>query len=80
MKSPELYAEIFGTALNDGEQTPGGSFTSGEKPDIAGMLRRLKVDRMEIGSAGVSGGEAEGVRKIIDWSSIHEPGKRFSTF
>ena len=80
MKSPELYAEILDTALRDGEQTPGDSFTPGEKLDIARMLRRLKVDCVEIGSARVSGGKAEGVRKIIDWSNIHEPGKRFSTF
>lgn len=80
MKSPELYAEILDTALRDGEQTPGDFFTPGEKLDIARMLRRLKVDRVEIGSARVSGGKAEGVRKIIDWSNIHEPGKRFSTF
>lgn len=80
MKSPELYAEILDTALRDGEQTPGDSFTPREKLDIARMLCRLWGERVEIGSARVSDGKAEGVRKIIGRSSIHEPGKRFSTF
>ena len=65
MKSPELYAEILDTTLRDGEQTPGVSFTPKEKLDIARMLRRLKVDRVEIGSARVSEGEAGAVTTTI---------------
>lgn len=72
MKNPELYVEILDTTLRDGEQTPGVSFTPKEKLSIAKMLRRLKVDRIEIGSARVSEGEAEGVRKILDWSNAHD--------
>ena len=72
MKNPELHVEILDTTLRDGEQTPGVAFTPKEKLDIARMLRRLKVDRVEIGSARVSEGEAEGVKKIVDWSSSHD--------
>ena len=64
----DLHVEILDTTLRDGEQTPGVSFTPKEKLDIARMLRRLKVDRLEIGSARVSEGEAEGVKKILQWS------------
>jgi D-citramalate synthase len=76
MKNPELCVEILDTTLRDGEQTPGVSFTPKEKLDIARMLRRLKVDRIEIGSARVSEGEAEGVRKIIDWCHSHDNPER----
>ena len=72
MKNPDLYVEILDTTLRDGEQTPGVAFTPKEKLSIAKMLRRLKVDRIEIGSARVSEGEAEGVRKILDWSEAHD--------
>lgn len=72
MKNQENFVEILDTTLRDGEQTPGVAFTPKEKLDIARMLRRLKVDRVEIGSARVSEGEAEGVRKILDWSSSHD--------
>ena len=72
MKNQELYVEILDTTLRDGEQTPGVSFTPKEKLSVAKMLRRLKVDRIEIGSARVSEGEAEGVRKILEWSAAHD--------
>jgi D-citramalate synthase len=72
MKNPELHVEILDTTLRDGEQTPGVAFTPKEKLDIARMLRRLKADRVEIGSARVSEGEAEGIKKIIDWSWSHD--------
>ena len=72
MKSSELHVEILDTTLRDGEQTPGVAFTPKEKLSIAKMLRRLKVDRIEIGSARVSEGEAEGVRKILDWFNLHD--------
>ena len=79
MKHPntDLYVEVLDTTLRDGEQTPGVSFTPDEKLDIVRMLlRRLKVDRAEIGSARVSEGEREGVKKILDWSEVHDdPGK-----
>lgn len=72
MKHQDLYVEILDTTLRDGEQTPGVAFTPKEKLSVAKMLRRLKVDRIEIGSARVSAGEAEGVRKILEWSNAHD--------
>ena len=49
--------EVLDTTLRDGEQTPGVSFSSDEKLAIARlMLDRLRVDRMEIASTGVSEG------------------------
>ncbi|MBR2372770.1 MAG: 2-isopropylmalate synthase [Lentisphaeria bacterium] len=72
----DLHVEILDTTLRDGEQTPGVSFTPKEKLDIARMLRRLKVDRLEIGSARVSEGEAEGVKKILQWSEDHDNPER----
>jgi len=68
----DLYVEVLDTTLRDGEQTPGVSFTPKEKLDIARMLRRLKVDRIEIGSARVSDGEGDGVKKILAWSNDHD--------
>ena len=63
------YVEIMDTTLRDGEQTPGVSFAPAEKLAIAKMLKlRLKIDRLEIGSARVSEGEQRGVRAIFDWA------------
>ena len=73
MKHPaDPCVEVLDTTLRDGEQTPGVSFTPDEKLEIARMLRRLKVDRVEIGSARVSEGESEGVKKILSWSEAHD--------
>lgn len=72
MKNQDLYVEVLDTTLRDGEQTPGVAFTPKEKLSIVKMLRRLRVDRIEIGSARVSDGEAEGVKKILDWSCAHD--------
>jgi len=61
--------EIMDTTLRDGEQTPGVSFTPEEKLQIArALLGRLGVDRVEVASARVSEGEAEGASRIIDWA------------
>ena len=73
----DLYVEVLDTTLRDGEQTPGVSFTPKEKLDIARMLRRLKVDRIEIGSARVSDGEGDGVKKILSWSEDHDNPEKF---
>ncbi len=63
------YLEIMDTTLRDGEQTPGVSFTPEEKLQIArALLGRLGVDRVEIASARVSEGEAEGATRIIKWA------------
>ena len=61
--------EVLDTTLRDGEQTPGVSFTPGEKLQIARMLLgQVRVDRVEVGSARVSEGEASGVREIMTWA------------
>ena len=73
----DLYVEVLDTTLRDGEQTPGVSFTPKEKLDIARMLRRLKVDRIEIGSARVSDGEGDGVKKILAWCEDHDNPEKF---
>ena len=72
----DLYVEVLDTTLRDGEQTPGVPFTPKGKLDIAGMLRRLKVGRIEIGSARVSDGEEDGVKKILAWSEDHDNPER----
>ena len=52
------------TTLRDGEQTSGVSFVPHEKLMIARLLlEELKVDRVEVGSARVSEGEFEAVKK-----------------
>jgi len=69
------HLEIMDTTLRDGEQTPGVSFTPEEKLQIArSLLGRLGVDRVEVASARVSVGEAEGASRIIDWADRN--GKR----
>ncbi|MFA7231704.1 MAG: alpha-isopropylmalate synthase regulatory domain-containing protein [Victivallaceae bacterium] len=63
------YVEILDTTLRDGEQTPGVAYTPMEKLQIAKMLlSKVRVDRIEIGSARVSEGEQEGVSNIIEWA------------
>ena len=53
------------TTLRDGEQTQGVSFSPDEKVNIArALLQSLKVDRIEIASAGVSYGEKAAVNQI----------------
>jgi D-citramalate synthase len=63
-----MKIEIMDTTLRDGEQTPGVSFTSTEKFNIARMLlEEVKVDRIEIASARVSKGEMEAVKTVSGW-------------
>ena len=65
--------EVLDTTLRDGEQTPGVSFSPAEKLEIARLLLdRLRVDRMEIASAGVSEGEKEAVRSVLAWAERRE--------
>ncbi|VUT24576.1 MAG: (R)-citramalate synthase CimA [Candidatus Methanolliviera sp. GoM_asphalt] len=54
------------TTLRDGEQTPGVSLTGEEKLLIAKNLDELGVDIIEAGSAVVSKGEREGIKRIVD--------------
>ena len=63
---------LMDTTLRDGEQTQGVSFAPAEKLSIAqALLGRLKVDRIEVASAGVSQGEQEAVRNINQWAAKH---------
>ncbi len=64
--------EVMDTTLRDGEQTPGISYTADEKLVIAEALLRSGVDAIEVGSAGVSHGEALAVRNITDWAKAHD--------
>jgi D-citramalate synthase len=59
------------TTLRDGEQTPGVNYTPEEKLVIAEALLRSGVDAIEVASVGISKGEAEAVRRIMDWAHTH---------
>ncbi|MDD5698732.1 MAG: alpha-isopropylmalate synthase regulatory domain-containing protein [Victivallaceae bacterium] len=66
------YVEIMDTTLRDGEQTPGVAYTPVEKLQIAQLLlSKLRVDRLEAGSARVSAGEQEAVTRIAAWADKH---------
>ena len=57
------------TTLRDGEQTNSVSFTSEEKLAIAKkLLVDVKVNRIEVGNAGVSEGEKQAITAICDWA------------
>jgi D-citramalate synthase len=61
---------LMDTTLRDGEQTQGVSFAPAEKLSLAqALLGRLKVDRIEVASAGVSQGEQDAVRQINQWAA-----------
>ena len=63
------YIKIIDTTLRDGEQTCGVSFNSLEKLNIAkGLLSELRVDVIEVASARVSQGEADGASAILEWA------------
>lgn len=66
------YIEIMDTTLRDGEQTSGVSFSASEKLTIAQLLlTEVKVDRIEVASAGVSEGEFKAVKKITEWAKAN---------
>ena len=61
--------QLMDVTLRDGEQTQGVSFSQAEKVSIAkALLQALKVDRIEVASAGVSDGEQEALGRITDWA------------
>ena len=68
---PEIprHVELLDVTLRDGEQTRGVSFSQAEKISIAkALLGSLRVDRIEVASAGISEGEQEAVCMITDWA------------
>ena len=57
--------QLMDTTLRDGEQTQGVSFTTPEKTSIAkSLLKKLRVDRIEVTSARISEGELSSVQNI----------------
>jgi D-citramalate synthase len=64
------HVQLMDTTLRDGEQTRHVSFSTSEKVSIAeALLDVLRVDRIEVASAGVSEGEKEAVGRISEWSA-----------
>jgi 2-isopropylmalate synthase len=55
---------VFDTTLRDGEQSPGVTFTTPEKLEIARMLSRMGVDVCEAGFPVSSEGDFEAVSRI----------------
>ena len=70
MTKTAMPITLMDTTLRDGEQTQGVSFAPAEKLSMAqALLGRLKVDRIEVASAGVSQGEQDAVRQINQWAA-----------
>lgn len=64
------HVQLLDTTLRDGEQTRHVSFSTSEKVTIAeALLGSLKVDRVEVASAGISEGEREAVTRIAEWAA-----------
>jgi 2-isopropylmalate synthase len=55
---------VFDTTLRDGEQSPGGSMNTQQKLQVAGALRDLGVDVMELGFPVASPGDFEAVQTV----------------
>ncbi len=71
------HIQLMDTTLRDGEQTQGVSFSPAEKVNIAqSLLKSLRVDRIEVASAGVSAGEKEAVTSINEWADQFGFGSR----
>lgn len=56
---------FYDTTLRDGEQTVGAVFTPDEKVEIAKLLDRLGVERIEAGFPKVSGDDLEAFQRIL---------------
>ena len=70
MSTQPRYIQLMDTTLRDGEQTQGVSYSPDEKVNIAkNLLQSLKVDRIEVASAGVSKGEKQAVTRINAWAN-----------
>jgi len=61
---PPKKVLIFDTTLRDGEQTPGLTYITNEKIEIARKLDELGVSKIEAGFAIASDGEAEAIKRI----------------
>lgn len=69
MKPGTYTVDIFDTTLRDGEQTQGVSFSPAEKTNIAkALLQHLRVNRIEIASAGASERDKIAVQNITTWA------------
>jgi len=69
MSSSNNDIKLMDTTLRDGEQTQGVSFTPPEKANIAKtLLKKLRVDRIEVTSARISSGELGSVQNITAWA------------
>lgn len=69
MAEHPVKVELLDVTLRDGEQTRGVSFSQAEKVTIAkALLGSLRVDRIEVASAGISEGEQEAVCSISEWA------------
>jgi D-citramalate synthase len=69
MSNQSNYIQLMDTTLRDGEQTQGVSYSPDEKVNIAkALLKSLRVDRIEVASAGVSTGEKNAVSRINQWA------------
>lgn len=71
MKFPPgvTFIEVMDTSLRDGEQSPGFSFPPDRKLAFAQfLLGKLGVSRVEVTSAGVSDGEFQMLKSVMDWA------------
>ncbi len=70
MQTSAPAVKIVDVTLRDGEQTQGVSFSRSEKESIArALLDSLRIDRIEVASAGISAGEREAVQNINQWAA-----------
>ncbi|HVZ32467.1 MAG TPA: hypothetical protein VG963_08575 [Polyangiaceae bacterium] len=68
-RSSKSPVRLMDTTLRDGEQTPDVAFSSEEKLKIAQhLLARVRIDRVEIGSALVSAGERSMAERVATWA------------
>jgi len=63
-KLPDLSPNLYDTTLRDGEQTAGVSFTKNEKVEIASLLDRIGIKRIEAGLPVISKEDREAVETI----------------
>ena len=73
--------QVMDTTLRDGEQTPNVAYSPSEKLQIARLLlEEVKVDRLEVGQAFVSEGEAEAMKRITAWARRAGHAERIEIF